>query len=139
MARKGMTPKRAARVAKVIALYDADHTFAQIANALNVSETQVRNDYRDGIREVYRPAAEERIGKLERQYQTLRRRWWQKAIEGDSKAAEIILKAMRDERALFGLDMPQKHEIAVDGETSTLAEQVTAALNDLAGLGDDDD
>lgn len=124
-------------MAKVLALYDADNSFRQIGEILGIARTTAYEDYRLAVKEMFRPQAEERIEKMERQYATLRRRWWQKAVEGDGKAADIILRAMQDERRLLGLDRPVKHEVSADAETAALAGQVVDSLRGMLGLEED--
>lgn len=132
---KGVSPARAERIARVLSMYDMDMSYRQIAEKLGISFSTVRDDYHIGIKETYRPAAEERIEKIERQYQTIRRAWWAKAVGGDPKAADIIMKSLRDERKLLGIDRPEKHELTVDAESTNLAEQITQTVSDLIDLG----
>lgn len=129
---KGMSPERAKRAARVLKMKDTGHTWDEIAAELGISRTQVRNDYKAAIDAIYSESVVERVGKVERNYLRLIGAWWEPAtIDGDHKAADIVMTALKNYRELFGLDKALKLEV-----TSNAAEDFAALLGSIRGADD---
>jgi hypothetical protein len=62
-------------------------------------------------------------------YESIIRTYWPKAMRGQKSDAEVVLKAMKDENKLLGLDSPQRVDIRVqqiDARIEKLMEELTS-------------
>lgn len=143
MSRRGMTPKRAERAAKVVILYDGGATFEAIGKQLGISTTQARLDYDKAMEEARPDAARNVFAKLDRRYNRLHAAYWKKALDGDIKAARLILDVNRQLAALWGVEGAIKLDVEVSGGEE-FASMITAfrsslyAEAEIHGMDDDD-
>lgn len=115
MSKKGMTPARAERAAKVVTLHDGGATFEVIAKQLGISQTQARMDYEQAMEEAKPDAARNVFAKLDRRYNRLHAAYWKKALEGDYKAARLVLDVNQKLAALWGVEGAIKLDVEVSG------------------------
>ncbi|MBF9011295.1 hypothetical protein I2443_07180 [Corynebacterium phoceense] len=131
--RRGMTPARAERAAKVVTLYDGGATFEQIARTLGVSRTVIREDYEKAMEEARPDVARNIFAKTDRRLNKLHAAWWKKALDGDIKAARLILGINKQMADLWGINGAVKLDIEINGgeEFADLLDQVrNVALSD---------
>lgn len=115
MAKRGMTPKRAERAAKVVTLHDGGATFEVIAKQLGISYTQARNDYERAMEDARPDNARHVFAKLTRRLNRLHAAYWKRALEGDIKAARLVLDINKQLAQLWGLEGAVKLDIEVTG------------------------
>jgi hypothetical protein len=79
-------------------------------------ERYVNKDIRAVVSALYSDMKEHllvhRIIQMDR-YETIIRKHWPKAMAGHLGATDRVLKAMKDENALLGIDAPQRHDVRV--------------------------
>lgn len=139
-ASKAQQAATAERRAKAIALRIAGMDWQTIADRLGYSDrasackdvTRALERHRSEESrqiEILRQLTEERLDRLQAAY-------WAKALQGDPKAAEIVMKVM-DRRAKHdGTDAAQRLEVitidAIDAEIRRISEQITALGNEAS-------
>ncbi|MGW2936063.1 hypothetical protein ACWDA7_30395 [Streptomyces sp. NPDC001156] len=134
-ASKAQQAKTADRRAKAIALRLAGVDWQTIADRLDYSDRGAA--CKDVTRALERNLVEEaqqvavlRQVTVER-YDRLQAAYWPKALRGDIKAAEIVLKVLAQRAKIEGTDAPQKVEVltidAIDAQIAALREQLAAA------------
>ena len=106
---------------KVIEMKMAGASERSIAEKLGLHHTTVYNDVKKGL-----SAEAERHNEaygmvrtlMNLRYNRLLLSWWQQALNGDSKAANIVLGILKDIREVNGLD--PKEPIQIDNRTQIL-------------------
>lgn len=138
--RRGMTPKRAERAAKVVALHDGGATFDVIAKQLGISRTQARLDYDKAMDEAKPDAARTVFAKLDRRYNRLHAAYWKRALEGDIKAARLIIDVNTKLAALWGVEGAIKLDVEVTGgeEFSSMITNIRNTIAAEAEIADGD-
>ena len=111
----------------VVAMHTAGATYKQVAEAaiskfglenlpVNWDERYVNKDVRAVVKAIYTDMKGHllvhRMIQMER-YETIIRSLWPRAMAGHLGATDRVLKAMKDENALLGIDAPQRHDIRV--------------------------
>lgn len=117
------------REAAVVQLRIAGNTFDQIATQLGLSGRSSANRIYRRVLDatVAEPAAE--LRQLEgARLDALQAQWWPRAVDGNYRAAQIILKLMERRARLFGLDAPQR----VNVNTTEVDAEIVALMDDLA-------
>lgn len=133
--RKGMTPERARRAAEVLRYREAGLGFEYIADRLGIAVSTAHGDYRDAIRETFREDAESLAAIEGKRLDRLQAAHWVKAVEGNVKATEVVLKVMERRARLFGLDRPQKVDLSasdvdLDSTVARILDAATVVLGD---------
>lgn len=123
-----MTPRRAERAAQVVSMRDAGAQWAQIGKALGVNEKTAREDYDKAMEEARPETATRVFGKIDRRLERLHMAYWKKALEGDLKAARLVLDIERDLSELWGVRGAMKVEIETAG-----GEEWQAVLESIRG------
>ncbi|WP_367134443.1 MULTISPECIES: hypothetical protein [Streptomyces] len=134
-ASKAQQAATAERRAKAIRLRLAGLDFDTIADQLGYASRGAAT--KDVIR-----ALEKRVAEVSQQVEVLRQlrlqrldhlhaAYWPEALQGNSKAAEIVLKIDQQRAKLEGTDAPQRVEVlsidAIDEQIRLLTDQLTAA------------
>lgn len=161
--RKGMTPERAERVAKVMQMQQDGIPFAQIGKKLGVSTQQASMDYRAGVRELFRGSLEEHVllelARLNEVHRIYRHKLMgmvqhdatvdatgkgkHTSPMGMSSVGGVILQASKQRCKLLALDgaMPMGDSASTHSPLAELAKAIrgeSTPLDDLADtLGDD--
>ncbi|MFJ5675026.1 hypothetical protein [Streptomyces sp. NPDC093097] len=107
-------------------------TFRDIAAALDLNVKTVHETWVRGMRRWAQAAAEERDAEIGRQLATLEALLdglMPKAITGDARAAEVIIKALDRHARLLGLDAPVKVDAKL---TDALTAEVEALAAEIA-------
>lgn len=101
-----VSPARAERINKVLALRQSGAPFRDIANSLGVSVSRVHDDYRDGIRLTFQDNADElrklELARLDRMQQAV----WNQALRGDTDAIRTLLQIMARRAIYTGINEP---------------------------------
>jgi len=125
------------REAAVVQLRIAGNTYDQIETQLGLSgKSAAHRIYRRVLdATVAEPAAE--LRQLEgARLDALQAQWWPRAVDGNYRAAQIMLKLMERRARLFGLDAPQRVNVnttEVDAEIVALMDDLAAAATAAAG------
>ncbi|MER0117817.1 hypothetical protein ABRP62_01470 [Corynebacterium sp. KPL2636] len=139
--RRGMTKERAERAAKVVTLHDGGATFEVIGKQLGISKTQARLDYDKAMDEAKPDAARTVFAKLDRRYNRLHAAYWKKALDGDIKAARLIIDVNTKLAALWGVEGAIKLDVEVTGgeEFSSMITNIRQTIAAEAEVADSDD
>lgn len=133
--RPGVTDlDRAAETVEMLRMRQMGASYESIARHFNLNRKTVWERVTKYLRDMPADEAETLRAMEARRYDEYERRLQDGIIEGDTKAITAAIRLSERRCKLLGLDMPQRHEVQVDGEATALAEQVVAALTDLAAL-----
>ena len=95
----------------VMELRHAGATYRDIARHLQISIATAHKDYTHAVRTWAQPIADELRDTEAARYDRLQLAYWQKALDGDHAAAQIVLRIFDRRARLFGLDEPAKIDI----------------------------
>lgn len=130
--RKGMTKARRERADRVVKMHDAGATFEDIAKQLGVSKTTVHEDYEKALEEARPDNANRVFRKQDRRLERLHLAYWRKALDGDYKAADIILRVEDRIARLWGIEGSVKVEVNAGGaEFGALLESIRTHNSEL--------
>ena len=125
---------------QVAGLLLARTPYRQMASMLNVALSTIAKDVQI-IRKRWVASSlhsyEQHVSEQAALLDGLERAMAPKALLGDARAAEVLLRVMERRARLLGLDRPVRHEVTgVDGGpivmTETLAEEAEALVDELA-------
>ncbi|MEU4205596.1 hypothetical protein AB0F64_37490 [Streptomyces sp. NPDC026294] len=106
--------------------------FREIATELGINVKSAHEAWKRGMRRWAEAAAEQRDAEIGRQLATLEALLdglMPKAITGDARAAEVIIKALDRHARLLGLDAPVKVDAKL---TDALTAEVEALADEIA-------
>lgn len=114
---------------EALTLRMAGISYERIAERLQISEREATNLVRNALRRAERQTVEEKRALENEAYDKLQSVYWAKALSGDLKAFDAVMKLSRARRELNGLDAPQKMEVSIGVRT-----QMQQALTELENL-----
>lgn len=117
MTKKKYHAKMDLRRRDVINLRVRGMSYAAIAEALNEPRSTVWNDVRQVCEELKQQqydGADELRTQAAYRLEQLMDAYYPKAMSGDYKSAELVLKITRDLATLFSLNMPEQSNISID-------------------------
>lgn len=119
---------------EVATLRAAGATFREIGDALQIDPTWAQTLAKRALAEAKYEAADVMRVQMGVRLDRLHRAYWGRALNGDLKAAELCRRVTADQRSLFGLDAPQRVEVAdVTDEVRQLADSLGVSLADPPG------
>lgn len=124
---------------KALTMRNAGATWPKIAEALGVSERQVRMDVRKAIAEVVRLPVDQMVDRQRSILLDITRVNYPAAISGDRDAQAMLLRVLEHEAKLYGLHAPARVNVGIaENEFGALAAELlsalgTAPLRELAG------
>ncbi|OFP16012.1 hypothetical protein HMPREF2998_00570 [Corynebacterium sp. HMSC065A05] len=129
---KTRTLARAERMAKALKLREGGATYQAIADNLGISLARAYQDVKDGLADITREPAEHLLTlELER----IDRLWtplFVKAVKGDMKATDRLIRLMDQRAKLLGL---YRHEVNV---SSSALDAITSGFEILEGMKQED-
>ncbi|OZC55072.1 hypothetical protein CH289_07710 [Rhodococcus sp. RS1C4] len=128
--KKGVTPDRADRMAKVLKLRRAGLHYYQIAEKLGISQTLAHKDYKQAIQEITNPIAQDIVDEHRDRIMGLITGLSAKAARGDNKAADSILKLMEYEARLLALFPKDKTQGASKAEADKYIDFIVGGAKD---------
>lgn len=113
---------------KAAQLRAAGATFREIGEALNINDTWARTLVLRALEASKYEAAELMRTQEGLRLDRLQRAHWPKALEGDAKAAQVVLRCMDRRARLFGLDAPIQAEVEFTATATELDQEVAHIL-----------
>lgn len=113
--KKGMTPARRERAQRVVVLRDSGATWEQIGKQVGVSPKVAHEDYDKAMEEARPETATRVFGKIDRRLERLHLAYWKKALDGDMKAARLILDIEKELAELWGVKGAVRVEVDTAG------------------------
>lgn len=113
--KKGMTPKRRERAQRVVLLREGGATWEVIGKQVGVSPKVAHEDYDKAMEEARPETATRVFGKIDRRLERLNMAYWKMALEGDVKAARLVLDIQKELAELWGVKGAVKIEVDTAG------------------------
>lgn len=89
--------------------YKMAYTFARIANELGYTDASgARKAVQRALKRVEKPEAEEYFYEHIDRLDTLVESYWDSAVNGNPRGADLVLRIMNQQAGLLGLDAPKK-------------------------------
>lgn len=124
--------RRMQRRERAIRLRLAGATYEQIAQQLGVSPDTVARDITAGLRDTLRDGAEQMLAEQKAMTGALKERLFAAGMQGDQDAIDRLIKLMRHEAQLFGLNAPAR--VRVEAQVTEDPGQLAAKLMLKHGL-----
>lgn len=105
-------------------------TFREIGEALGIDHTWARTLVLRALEGAKYEGAEQMRTQEGLRLDRMQRAWWSQALNGDVKAAGVVLRIMERRARLFGLDAPVQLEVS---QAPVEAETVDAELRTIMG------
>lgn len=134
--KKGMTPARRERAQRVVLLREGGATWEMIGKQVGVNAKTAHEDYDKAMEEARPETATRVFGKIDRRLERLNMSYWKLALEGDMKAARLVLDIQKELAELWGVKGAVRVEVDTAGGEEW--EAVLASIRQVAGASEDE-
>lgn len=134
--KKGMTPARRERAQRVVLLREGGATWEMIGKQVGVNAKTAHEDYDKAMEEARPETATRVFGKIDRRLERLNMSYWKLALEGDMKAARLVLDIQKELAELWGVKGAVRVEVDTAGGEEWQA--VLESIRQVAGASEDE-